>query len=164
MIQHNLYKGVSGKFGAIQFSLKDPILYSDEGLLLKVADREAGVVFVSACSSVGKNKYDWNDEVQFKFALGITDLGKLIHFMVSAGSGGELSLVHDPNKGRKDEGKIIKSMRLFTGNGCMGGMMITTDEKKNGKNIVHKIPVTGDEVVVLKVLFEAAISRILGWS
>jgi hypothetical protein len=163
LIQYNLYKGVGGVkpgkktgFGAIQFSLKQPDLSAD------LKDMRPGVVFVNACSSVGPNKYNWDNK--FVFALGLPDIGKILHFFISAGEGESLNLVHDPHKGGEASGQVIKNMNFYTKSGCLNGCMITCSIKEEKESISHKIPVSGDEVIVLKTLLEAAIPAILGWS
>jgi hypothetical protein len=157
MLQYNLYKGVAAKqgnsknFGACQFSFKSANLEA----------MEPGVIFVNACSAVGPNKYDWDNK--FIFALSTTDVSKILHFFVSAGPGESLSLVHDPNKGREGEGSVIKQMSWYTKNGCLSGAMITCSTKQNKENTSHRIPVSGDEIIALKCLFEAAIPAMMAW-
>jgi len=158
MLQYNIYKGKSSpgatspsKWGACQFSIKYPDLDK----------RDAGVVFVNAASAKAPDVYDWDNK--FVFALGLTDIGKILHFFISAGEKGTCNLVHDPNKGRDNEGSVIKSMNFYTQSGCLGGCMITCSTKNGSETVSHKIPVTGDEVVVLKCLLERSVSVILGW-
>jgi hypothetical protein len=151
-LQYNLYKGITSKFGACQFSVKEPDWNNDS----------PGVVFVNACSSTGPNVYDWDNK--FVFALSIGDLGKILHYFVSAGEKESLNLVHDPNKGKEGEGSTIKSMSFYTQNGCLQGAMITCTTKTGDNVATHKIPLSGDEVIVLKSLFDAAIPRLLGWT
>ena len=158
MIQYDIYKGVSAKnaWGALQFSLKLPVL-SDN-----LKEQKSGVVFVNACSSNGPNKYDWSNK--FVFALGLTDLGKIIRFFVAGKAKESLKLYHDPDKGKQNEGTRGKTMSFYTQDGCLNGCMITCSTGSGEEQTQHKIPVSGDEVIVLKNLFETAIPAILGWN
>jgi hypothetical protein len=160
--QYAIYKGVKGPkqgeatgFGALQVSLKPHEETGEFG-------GQEGVVFINACSSTGSNQYDWSNK--FVFALGLTDIGKLLHFFVSAGEKESLNLVHDPDKGKEKEGTRIKSMSIYTNGGCLNGAMITCSIKQGGDVVSHKIPISGDEVMVLKCLLETAVPAILGWS
>lgn len=162
LLQYNIYKGVKGPkqgqkygWGAIQFSFKPPVL-SDN-----YKDEKEGVIFVNAASSTASDVYDWSNK--FVFALGLTDIGKILSFFVSAGAGDSQSLYHDPDKGKENEGSKVKTMSFYTKEGCLNGCMITCSTKLNGEVVSHKIPVSGDEVIVLKNLLEAAIPLILGW-
>jgi len=149
------YKGVSGSWGAIQFDMKYPDVDKEKMIT------RPGVIFINACTAIGKNQYDWKNKVIF--ALSIDELGKLLHFFVSAGEGESLNLVHDSGKGSATEGELIKTMNCFTRDGVLGGMMVTIMQKKDDQTTTHKIPVSGNEVMVLKALFEFAIPRLLGW-
>ena len=151
MSQFSVYKGTSGKFGALQFKLLPSTGEIDN----------VGVVFVEACSSTGPNQYDWANKIIF--ALSPVDTGKMLHFMVTAEANGSLSLVHDPNMKGENQGKVVKTMQFYTKEGVLGGMMITVSKKENEAVTSHKIPLSGDEVMVLKNLLEAAIPAMFAW-
>lgn len=163
MIQYSLYKGAKGPkqsqqygWGAIQFQLK-PAVLSDN-----FKNEKEGVIFVNAASSTAADVYDWSNK--FVFAMGLPDLGKIIRFFVAGGAGESLSLYHDPDKGKENEGTRSKTMSFYTKDGCLNGCMITCSMKSEEEQVQHKIPVSGDEVIILKNLFEAAIPAILGWN
>jgi len=149
MGQFAIYKGHSAKFGGLQFDLGYP------------TEQKKGAVFVNACSATGPNVYDWENKIVL--ALGVTDIGKILHFMVSAAPGGNLSLVHDPNMKGNQQGKVVKTMQFYTKDGVLGGMMVTVSSKQENKTVSHKIPMSGDEVIILKNLLESAIVPLLQW-
>jgi len=152
MRQFAIYKGVKGKYGAIQFDIKP---YNS-------IENQAGVVFVNACSTTGPNQYNWDNK--FTFALSVGDISKILHFFMTSGEEGKLSLVHDPNMKSQNAGKTLKTMNFFTKQGVLDGMMVTATTKAKGNTISHQIPFSGDEVVALKVLLERAISILIGWT
>jgi hypothetical protein len=160
LIQYNIYKGKSRsgipKFGAIQFSFKPPVLSDD------FRKEREGIIFVNAASATTSDVYDWSNK--FVFALGLTDLGKILHFFISAGAGDSASLYHDPDKGKENEGTKVKTMSFYTKEGCLNGCMITCSTKQDSNIVSHKIPVSGDEVIILRSLFDAAIPAMLGWN
>jgi hypothetical protein len=141
------------KQGAIQFDLGEPRITEDKW-------RE-GVVFINIASATGERQYDWNSKIVF--ALSVDDVGKLLHFFITAGENDSLNLVHDPNKNSTDEGKIVKSMNVWTREGSLGGVMMTLTSKMGEDSIKHKVGLSGHEVVVLKALFEHAIPKLLAW-
>ena len=165
MIQYNLYKGTKGPmpgkktgWGVLQFSFKPPIL-SDN-----FKKEKEGVIFVNATSSTAPDVYDWSKESKFIFAMGLPDLGKIIRFFVAGRADEQFSLYHDPDKGKENEGSRNKSMSFYTKDGCLNGCIVTCSMKSGSSTVSHKIPVSGDEVIILKNLFEAAIPAILGWN
>ena len=153
-MKYAIYKGVSGKWGGIQFNVTDPRLG-------ETSPRPRSVM-VDICSPKGENKYDWDNKIQF--ALSVDELGQILHFFVTADAKGNLNLVHDPNMKSENAGKTFKTMNFYTREGVLDGLMITMTQKENDKVIhTHKVPVSGPEVMVLKSLFESAISMIMEW-
>ena len=155
MTQFALYKGSGGKFGACQFNLK-PYEYSSDP-----SKGKTGVVFINAASSTAPDVYDWTNKIVM--ALNVTDVGKLIQFFVSAEAGSSVNLVHDPKMGTDEAGKTYKGLSIFTKEGPLNGGLITVKVKSGDTQVQHKIPISGDEVVVLKTLLETAVVRMVGW-
>ena len=70
----------------------------------RILERE-GVILVEAATANTQRDYDWSKKQVF--ALNILEIGKLL-----TRSKGELTFVHDPNKGRADEGRTVKTFKL----------------------------------------------------
>lgn len=171
-LQYSVYKGVSGKFGALQFNLQKPHYYKDKskdftgalaldnfGKLKEGWKQREGAVFIEATSSTGKNVYDWENKVIF--ACSVTDMGKVVSALRM---GTALDLMHDPGASTDTKGAIIKHVNLFTKEGYLkAGAMVTVTEQNGQEKKEHKIPLTADECHVILELFGTAISRALGW-
>ena len=175
-IQHNIYKGTSGKFGAIQFSLlPSHWVSSDPSSKVKVfgdnpvpphdaADdsemiQKDGCIFVHAASAVGPNKYDWDNKIVF--ALSLTDIGKLlVHFK----NGQDLSLFHDPGAQSTRKGEVTKTMKFSSPKGIVNGAFINLVMNAGGKTTTHSIPLTVDELAILDTLLRAAVPKMLAWN
>jgi len=152
--QYAIYKGVGGKWGAVQFNPKYP--QNDD-------DRPA--VFLEATSAKGPNLYDWEQKIIF--ALGVNDLSQILHFIrTGVKPGGEknsLHLLHDPNAKSNRAGSITKSLTLDSPNGTVAGCMLTLTEKKGDDIKSHKVPVSGHELQALSLLIQTAIPKLLSW-
>lgn len=148
--KYRLYKGTNAKWGAICFD--HPYLGEEQ---------KPGVLFVEAASATGNNVYDWSKKVTIALSLG--DVGKILHFMVG-GAGDKVSIYHDPKKGTEQEGQTQKTMTFWSKEGPLKGAIITVTQKdKEGKR-EHKVPISGDEIVVLKILLERAVKIMMRWT
>lgn len=70
----------------------------------RMVERE-GVILVEAAAASTQRDYDWSKKQVF--ALNVLEIGKLL-----TRSKGELTFVHDPNKGRAGEGSTVKTFKL----------------------------------------------------
>jgi len=194
-MQHAVYKGTGGKYGAVQFNLQGPHYYTGKtkdfkGLVdaegkndraaFTVVDgkvklkegwnQRQGCVFVECAPAVGKNKYDWQQKVIM--ALSIGDLGKILYFLQTGQSPnkaereknkGGMSIFHDPGAKSDRAGVVRKYIKFFSPNGPANGLMLTLESIEGDDKRSNQVPVTGDEVMVLRSLFTAAISSALNW-
>jgi hypothetical protein len=151
-MDYRVYKGKTGKFGAIQFSA--PTSADND-------KNKPGVIFINIANALAPDSYDWKNKIIM--ALNLTDLSAILHFFVTAGSGASLSLYHDPDKGKSNEGTRAKQLNIFTKDGVLGGMMITCSQKMDNGTITCKVPLSGPEVICLKTLLEWALPRMLNW-
>lgn len=132
-----------------------------------------GCIFLEATCSTGKNIYDWKQSV--KMALSPSDMGKVLYFLTTGQSPvekertregkptGAMSLMHDPNARSDKQGQVRKYFRFFSPNGPANGMMLTIEQVAGDDKRSHQVPVTGDEVMVLRSLLTAAIPNALNW-
>lgn len=174
-LQYSIYKGMSGKFGAVQFNLQPAHYYKDklkdftgdqalddQGKLRETAGwkQREGAVFVEVAPSVGSNKYDWEQKITF--ALSVTDMGKIVHFL---STGKDTSIMHDPGAKTETAGAVKKFLNLSSPKGILeGGCMLQLSQTKGSEKIGHTVPLTPDECLVVRQLLLSAISTSLNWN
>ena len=177
------YKGITGKYGALQFNpqmphyyVKDqPSLKNFEGRFIQsnwldsnpsltesdLASRE-GAVFLEITSAKDKNVYDWNKKIVF--ALSITDIGKWLE--VLEGSKPEAKLMHDPGAKSTNQGKVRKYVEISAPGGIKDkGMVVTASEVMAGSNtpIRHTVPLSSDECVTLRCAMQSFVAKAIAW-
>jgi len=174
-LQWNVYKGKGGKWGAVQFNLGDPYFYNTEEKLRDYTGEMAlekpgsrktkpgwkekeGCIFMSISSATAPDKYDW--ENQITMALNIGDMSKILLALLT---GDKCSIMHDPHAQSKQANTIQKVLLMESPNGLKEGIFLTVIQKAAGDEKKHRVPLTGDEVVTLKVLLDRAITRALNW-
>jgi hypothetical protein len=172
-LQYQIYKGKGAKFGAAQFNLAPSHMYCElckaknyngethpntgNACSGKMISRE-GCVFLEITSPSAPDVYDWANKIII--ALSVTDLGKLL---VGLRAGTEVKLLHDPGAGSDKMGQIRKTLNFVSPNGLEQGGILTAGETSGDNKKQHKVPFTGDEVLVLAVLVQTAISRCMNW-
>lgn len=175
--QYAIYKGVTGKFGAVQFNFQAPHKYCTScktkdftGALKeccsgsRVSVRE-GAVFVDITSAKDKNVYDWDNKITV--ALSVNDLGKVVYFLKTGRDPregkAELKLMHDPGAASAAKGKVQKHILFASPNGIASGFMLNVTQVSGQDKRSHNVPVSGDETMVLATLLQTAISKALAW-
>lgn len=169
-LQHAIYKGTGGKFGAIQFNLQSPHYYKGkqkdftgktafvDGKLAEGWRQREGCVFLEITSAKDKNVYDWTNKVIL--ALSVNDLGKCLMALVY---GEECKIMHDPGAKSESAGDIKKYLSITSPKGVKVGCLIKVAKQENGETVSHTVPLSGEEVIVLRTLFQSAISKALNW-
>lgn len=172
-IQFNVYKGMGGKHGAIQFTLQPGHYYHPQtktrdftgnlafdGSRLKDGWKvKEGAVFIDITSTKDKNIYDWDNKIVF--ALSIDDIGKIL---LSLATGETCKIMHDPGAATKAAGVTNKVLSISSPSGTKVGVIIQISETTAGETKTHKVPLAGSEVMILKELLSAAIPRLLAWT
>jgi len=169
-IQYNIYKGVKGKFGAIQFALQPAHHicsackkrdFSGKGIAPcdctdNQMQQKEGCIFIHASSATGPNQYDWDNKVIF--ALSIADISKILKSMKKSE---DLSIYHDPGQQTSKQGEKTKTFQLkyYEGKGAVASLL----EKQGENKKAHAIPLSHEELGILFVLLQSAIPKILGW-
>lgn len=152
-MKYAIYKGMTGKYGAVQFQLSPPKIDENGNGV-----RE-GAVFVEITKATGPNVYDWNSKITF--ALSVNDLGKVL---TALRNGTECTLLHDPGAQTTTQGQVTKNFR-FTLQTEKGMLLSVRETNKvvpgNDKN--YSIPMSPDEVSLLGTLVLRAIPACLGW-
>lgn len=187
-LQLQFYKGMGGRWGAVQFKPQPPHYYCAnskcpgieraDGKRIKAKDWESrfagkcpacgeemksreGAIFVEITSAIGKNVYDWPSKV--RMALSVPDLGKLLHFLETAGPEGELLIQHDPGAGSNSKGQVMKRMNFQTKEGPAKGVMMYVSQNEGEDTKKHTVPLAGDEVKILAACIRDFIPKALGW-
>lgn len=173
-MQYAIYKGTGGKHGAIQFNFQRPHYYNgkqkdftgDTAFELKEGKRQLrdgwqpreGAIFLEITSTKDKNVYDWENKVVI--ALSIDDMGKVLETLVT---GNECKLLHDPGAKSESAGAIKKFLTVTSPKGIKEGCLISCSMTSGGQTKSHMVPITASEVLVLRSLLQAAISKALNW-
>ena len=159
-IQYRIYKGISGKNGALRLNLKRP--YANQN-----PKKSEGVIFLEAAAAIGRNEYDWDNKIII--ALSIVDIPKIILYLRSPNhsvfdrSDGKLKLIHDKGAGTAKKGQEVKTLEIAKSERT-SNFMFNVYESSNGTNKSASIPVSPDEVIAIGTLLQAAIPVIMAWT
>jgi hypothetical protein len=162
-MKYTLYKGVTGKFGAMRLQLKGPYQPRKDGR----RDKPEGCIFLEMAPAVGKNTYDW-EHSKILIALGITDIPKIILYLrapnhpIFQKSDGKLKIYHDRGAGSKDRGQVVTSL-TFEKPADKDNIFVHGFYKKNGAQKNATVTVSPDEAVAIGTLLQASIPTILAW-
>jgi hypothetical protein len=181
-LQLPIYKGVTGKFGAVKFNAQAPHFYvkknnrlknfdgrfikddwkkQDPGLTESDLVAREGAVFMEITSTKDKNVYDWDRKIVFAFNL--WDVGKALQ--VLEGQKQEVKLMHDPHAGSADKGKIQKYVTISSPKGLTEGILINASQRTSGgENVNHMVPLSGHEVIILRECFKSFVPFALSWN
>jgi hypothetical protein len=170
-IKYAIYKGMGGKFGAVQFSLAAPVFVCEvckhRNYMVPEHDGNStcsgdmpvreGAVFVDVANTTAPNIYDW--EHKTIFAMSVTDMGKILSGLRA---GTEVKLLHDPGAQTEKQGQVTKTLSFGaqTDRGCLFNMY---EKNKSGEEKKFMIPLTPDEVTVIGTLIARAIPLVLAW-
>lgn len=159
-LQYTVYKGVTGKFGAIRLSLKKA--YADER-----RDKDVGCVFVESAAAVGANDYDWENG-KIIMALNVTDISKIILYLRQPTNPtfkkdeGKLKLLHDKGAGTPNKGIDITTLEINKPED-KDGFWFQMMKKSQGNTVKSSLPISQDEALAIATLLQAAIPLILAW-
>jgi hypothetical protein len=160
-----LYKGVSGSWGVVRFSLKKADL----------RNKREGCVFLEMAPAVGPNNYDWQNS-KVIMSLSITDIPKIVFFLRNpshqifgdkddSNNIGVLKLFHDKNAGTPDRGTETKTLVISKPkNKDSFYFNVTESIKGRSENLKITVPVAPFEALAIGTLLQEAIPQILGWT
>lgn len=172
-LQFAVYKGMGGKFGAVQLNYQRPHYYRDKEkdftgeVALDASGRlkdtegwkqREGAVFLEATSTSGPNSYDW--ERKITVALSVVDMGKLA---LALTTGNKTELMHDPNAKTPQQGNTIKRVTLESESIVNKGAILTVSQITGGSTTRHVVPLSPDECLVIRELLRTAISKAMAW-
>ena len=72
--------------------------------------------------------------------------------------------MHDPGAKSETQGKVKKTLAIASPKGTSKGCMIRASQTVAGQTKTHQVPLSGDELIVLKELLQAAIPLMLKWN
>ncbi|KAI5679075.1 hypothetical protein M9H77_10025 [Catharanthus roseus] len=118
-----------------------------------------GFVLLQFAPAAGVRQYDWSRKQVF--SLSVTEMGNLI----SLGTKDSCEFFHDPFKGKSDEGRVRKVLKiepLPDGSGHFFNLSVQNKLVNLDENIY--IPVTKAEFAVLNSAFNYVLPYLLGWN
>jgi hypothetical protein len=170
-LQYVVYKG---KLGAVQFNYlpacyqcktcreKNPKswLHIKNKNCTERMEMKSGAILIEITNGAGNNVYEWQNKISF--ALDANDLSAIINTFAR---GDKLRLLHDPNIKSQRQGQLIKILEFDVGKD--GGYLLKVSQSSRGegddKSLRHMVPLSGDEVRILRILFGAVIPKLLAW-
>jgi len=182
-LQLAFYKGVTGKWGAVQFNPQRPHYYVEKNPKLKNFDgryikeewrrtyqelsdadlkSREGAIFLEITSARDKNVYDWANKIIV--ALSVTDLAQVLE--VLTGRKQDCKIMHDPGAKSASQGKVQKYLMVTSPKGIDHGVMITATEVAAGSNTPtkHTVPLSSHETLTLSEAIRGFIPVALGWA
>ncbi|KAM3195559.1 hypothetical protein ACQJBY_071603 [Aegilops geniculata] len=150
---YSIYKGKA----ALAFDPRPPQFVPLESGAYKVA--KEGFVLLQFAPAVGPRQYDWTRKQVF--SLSVWEMGTLL----TLGLTDSCEFFHDPFKGRSDEGKVRKVLKVEPtpdGNGRFFNLSVQNRLLNVDENIY--IPITKGEYAVIVSTFNYIIPHIMGWS
>ncbi|KAI3429136.1 uncharacterized protein J3R85_008551 [Psidium guajava] len=151
-VGHSIYKGKA----ALTVEPRAPEFTSLDSGAYKLS-RE-GFVLLQFAPAAGTRVYDWSRKQVF--SLSVTEIGNLI----GLGPRDSCEFFHDPFKGKSDEGKIRKVLKvepLPDGSGHFFNLSVQNKLMNLDESIY--IPVTKAEYTVLISAFNFILPYLLGW-
>lgn len=161
-IQFALYKGVTGKLGAMRMSLKKA--YADPNNT--DPKKFPGVIFMDMAPATGPNQYDWENG-KIKIALSITDISKIILYLRAPGHSihkdGKLRIFHDMGAGSAERGKTVKTLEINK-QSDRNNFFISLYQKSADGSRNATCTISPDEAITMGTLLQEAIPQILAWA
>lgn len=152
-VGHYIYKGKA----ALNVEPRAPEFVSLDSGAFKVS--KEGFLLLQFAPAASVRQYDWSRKQVF--SLSVAEIGTLI----SLGPTGSCEFFHDPNKGRSDEGKVRKLLKvepLPDGSGHFFNLSVQNKIVNIEESIY--IPVTRAEYSVLMTIFNYILPYLLGWN
>jgi hypothetical protein len=159
-LQYSLYKGVTGRFGALRLNLKKA--YQDTR-----RDKHDGCIFLEMAPATGPNVYDWENS-KIIMALTITDIPKILLYLRAPKhsafkkSDGKLKIYHDRGAGTNDKGKDTTTIELNKPDD-RDNIFISAYQKRGNQTKSATVSISPDETVAMAKLLDASIPLILAW-
>lgn len=151
-VGHSIYKGKA----ALTVEPRAPEFVPLESGAMKIS--KDGYILLQFAPAAGVRQYDWSRKQVF--SLSVAEIGSLI----SLGAKESCEFFHDPNKGRSDEGKVRKVLKvepLPDGSGHFFNLSVQNKLLNVDESIY--IPISKAEFAVLVSVFNFILPYLLGW-
>ncbi|XP_010496058.1 PREDICTED: single-stranded DNA-binding protein WHY1, chloroplastic [Camelina sativa] len=151
-VGHSIYKGKA----ALTVDPRAPEFVALDSGAFKLS--KDGFLLLQFAPSAGVRQYDWSKKQVF--SLSVTEIGTL----VSLGPTESCEFFHDPFKGKSDEGKVRKVLKvepLPDGSGHFFNLSVQNKLLNVDDNIY--IPITRAEFAVLISAFNFVLPYLIGW-
>ncbi|KAI4339367.1 hypothetical protein MLD38_024318 [Melastoma candidum] len=151
-VGHSIYKGKA----ALTVEPRAPEFIPLDSGAYKLS--KEGFVLLQFAPAAGTRVYDWNKKQVF--SLSVTEIGTII----GLGTRDSCEFFHDPFKGRSDEGKVRKVLKvepLPDGSGHFFNLSVQNKMLNLDESIY--IPVTKAEYTVLVSAFNFLLPYLIGW-
>ncbi|KAL1202573.1 Single-stranded DNA-binding protein WHY1 [Cardamine amara subsp. amara] len=151
-VGHSIYKGKA----ALTVEPRAPEFVALDSGAFKLS--KDGFLLLQFAPSAGVRQYDWSKKQVF--SLSVTEIGTL----VSLGPRESCEFFHDPFKGKSDEGKVRKVLKvepLPDGSGHFFNLSVQNKLLNVDENIY--IPITRAEFAVLISAFNFVLPYLIGW-
>ncbi|XP_076931692.1 single-stranded DNA-binding protein WHY1, chloroplastic-like [Bidens hawaiensis] len=151
-IGHSIYKGKA----ALTVEPRPPEFAPLDSGAFKLT--KEGFILLQFAPAAGVRQYDWTRKQVF--SLSVTEIGSLI----SLGARDSCEFFHDPFKGKSDEGRVRKVLKvepLPDGSGHFFNLSVQNKLINMDESIY--IPVTKAEFAILISAFNFAVPYLLGW-
>ncbi|AQK80364.1 single-stranded DNA-binding protein WHY1, chloroplastic [Zea mays] len=150
---YSIYKGKA----ALSFDPRPPLFVPLDSGAYKVA--KEGFVLLQFAPAVATRQYDWTRKQVF--SLSVWEIGTLL----TLGPTDSCEFFHDPFKGRSEEGKVRKVLKIEPtpdGNGRFFNLSVQNRLINVDESIY--IPITKGEFAVIVSTFNYIIPHLMGWS
>ncbi|CAN8266730.1 unnamed protein product [Cochlearia groenlandica] len=151
-VGHSIYKGKA----ALTIEPRAPEFVALDSGAFKLT--KEGFLLLQFAPAAGVRQYDWTRKQVF--SLSISEIGNL----VSLGPRESCEFFHDPNKGKGDEGKVRKVLKvepLPDGSGRFFNLSVQNKLMNIDENVY--IPITKGEFAVLISAFNFILPHLIGW-
>ncbi len=115
-------------------------------------------MFLEITCTKDKNVYDWDQKIVM--ALSVTDMGKVLITLLT---GEDCKIVHDPGAKTAAAGAVKKYLNVTSPEGTKVGCFISATHTSGDQKRTHRVPLTGSELLVLRLLLSTAVSKALNW-
>ncbi|KAM7251358.1 hypothetical protein ACFE04_023241 [Oxalis oulophora] len=151
-VGHSIYKGKA----ALTVEPRAPEFLAMDSGAYKIS-RE-GYVLLQFAPAVGARNYDWSRKQVF--SLSVTEIGS----MIDLGPNKSCEFFHDPNKGKSDEGKVRKVLKVDPlPDGTGYSFKLSVQNKLINVDESIYIPISRAEFAVLVSAFNFLLPYFLGW-
>jgi hypothetical protein len=161
-ILRNKEYALYSKGSAAQFKLRKLVDKIDEN-----KSEENYWLFVEAANVLpGQRKFDWENKCNIR--LGLADLGIFLNgFRTGFKGDKKCEIFHDPGKGSATEGFETKAMAIQPGASYGYQLVFRYNKKADAKGPEKKVnvavPVSDEQMVILKILLERSVVMLAGF-